>query len=417
MALSIKNSNLSGGIYSAMSRFPLKRDVMFRYNTAVSLPSQSDAMSRQLIKGMHDLDLHPGNYDWKGIVSYGGAIYSALQKIDRPLVNVSFPEVPEGLDITIEAPITWGGLIFKLGASAYFMTKGLPSGNALMFEGATELWKTGIYLSLNAARNAFSDLISKHGLDVKAWGRNLHHIKLDKLTDSVLITALCFPILYGIKEGLHANFGGNPIEPYITSATICAADSGLQYISRKLRGFGDSVAIKDTLRPVAGDLGALALSLASPALLGSGFLYLLSRKVFAESFSGYVEAKAKRSEKQAERKDALDRVLNIANYRMPEDLRYAMAAINLAYLISVKSVTKWLYKDIIDRARFRDEELYLDLIMIHKAMNDPEKISAAAEFIFPFEEQYFYREQLIRSFDRNSGIYKKICFRPFRNIA
>ena len=345
---------------------------------------------------------HPGSYDWKGITSYGGAIYSALQSVDRPAVNAAFPHTPEGMSVSIESPITWGGLIVKLGLSAYFMTKGIP-GDWMYFENATALWKTSVYLGLNASRNVLSDLIAKHGIDLKEWSQNLHHIKLDKLTDSLFITSLCFPILFAIKSGLHANLEGNPYEALITSATICLVDSGLQYVSRRLRGFNKKLAAADSLRPVTGDLGALAVSLLSPSILASSFLYLLTRKMFAESYSGIIEGVAKRREKLVERYDALNRILDLGRYKVPD--KYAMAAINLAYIVRVKSVTERAFKTILKTGIWTGRDISQDLYGIHEAMSDESRINETLNFIFPFEDQAIYREQMAADFVQNRNYY------------
>ncbi len=405
MGLQIQNKSLSSGIFSSIARYPIKRDIPFRYNTSISLKPSDYTVSKEIIFNMHKMSMHPGNYDWKGIVSYGGAIYSALEKVDRPLVNRSFPKAPENLNISIEMPISWGGTIFKTAASLYLMTKGLPVSDVFMLREASDFWKTTIYLGLNAIRNAISDLSSKHGFDIREWKNNLHHIKLDKLTDSMLVTAFCFPILFAIKEALHEKFGGTNIEPLITSATISLVDASLQYVTRRLRGFDKSVAIKDTLRPIVGDFSTLLLSMASKTIMSNSFLYLLSRKVFAELYSGYIEAKAKRREKEREREDAIERTLNIENYKLPDKMRYAMAAINLVYLTSVKSVTKWLYSDILKRKRFQDKRLFLELIKVHKAMKSDDLIKETALFLFPFDDWAPYREQLISDFKKNREIY------------
>lgn len=403
MAVTVRTNGLSAGVYNAFSRFRMKRDVVFRYNTAITRPSANVEDSSRLIAQMHEIGVHPGSYDWRGITSYGGAIYSALQSVDRNAVNNSFPNAPGGMSIAIESPITWGGLIVKLGASAYFMTNGIPLGDYMYFANATALWKTSVYLGLNATRNVLSDLISKHGIDLKEWAENLHHIKLDKLTDSLFITSLCFPILFAIKSGLHSRFGGNPFEPYITSATICLADSLLQYVSRRLRGFDKKVATADSLRPVTGDLGALAASLISPSILASSFIYLLTRKVFAESYSGFVEGAAKRREKLAERNDALRRILDIGRYKVPDP--YAIAAINLSYIVRVKSVTERAFKTMLRTGMWESKDISQDLSMIHEAMSDDIRIIRALKFVFPFDDQSHYRHHMASDFVKNRKYY------------
>lgn len=417
MGFQVKPTNLSGGIFSYLSRYPVKRDIRFRYNTSIFVQPQNHFESKEIIENMHTMKMHPGNYDWKNMVSYGGAIYSALRKVDRSIVNSTFPNIPENLNITVEAPISWGGTLFKTAASIYLMTKGLPISEMFIFDTKTDFWKTFVYLGLNAIRNAVSDLSSKHGFDFSEWKNNLHHIKLDKLTDSMVVTAFCFPILYAIKESLHNTYAGSDIEPYITSATICIVDAAMQYISRKLRGFDKSVALKDTFRPFVGDFGALFLSLASSTIMNNSFLYLLSRKLFAETYSGYIEAKAKRMEKENERKESLDRVLDISKYVLPEEMRYAMAGINLVYLTSVKSVTKWIYSEILSKKRFGDENLYLNLIKIHKAIKNDTLIKETAKFILPFDEWRSYQNQLISDFEINREMYYSKYFRKFMSMV
>ena len=66
-----------------------------------------------------------------------------------------------------------------------------------------------IYLGLNAVRNITADLIAKHRFRPQYWLKHLEHIKWGKLTDSLLVTALAFPLLTSAKGYIHHRLGGS----------------------------------------------------------------------------------------------------------------------------------------------------------------------------------------------------------------
>ena len=403
MTVKARENGLFPGISRACARRPLYKDYAFEYVTSIERSAVSVDDSRVILGQMRDLSLHPGNYQWHGMVSWGGAVFSALKYVDRPIIRDSFPHMPDGMKVLLEPPLTWEGIGLQIGLSITFMTYGLPIPFYGVLSAPTDFGKTALYLGLNAIRNMASDLISKHGLCAESCFRNLGHIKWDKMADSIFSTAFCYPMLSYLKGYMHDSISTNGYEALITSASVCLFDAILQVAIRKLRGFPLKTAIQDCLRPVTGDAGAFLTSTLFPSILGNPFLYLTIRKLYAETFSGIIEGSAKRREKIADRKDALQRVLNLDAYQVPDPP--AMAAINLVYLTTIKSATRWPYRDLFMTGSLEGTDYSDALRQVHAAMEDDDRIAETASFIFPFEEWQPYRERMAGAFKENRGIY------------
>lgn len=399
------DQGLVGGIIKRFERTPLFRAQRynFRYSEAVFDRPVSENESRVLIEKMHSLGLHPGTYEWRNTTSYAGAVFSAIHNVD---IRRSEQDPDYNLDkfhAVTESYPTWESTIAKTGISFAFMTMGLPIPFLGRFGASTDFARASLYLGINALRNVVSDLSSKHGLNMKEWASHFEHIKWSKLTDSLLTTSLCFPILSVIKESLHQGLDTPVLEPFVVAPCIFLADATMQFIFRRIRGFSMGLSLKETLRPAVGDMSALICWLLFPGMLPTTFSYLVARKVFSELYSGHYEASEKRKEKIKERTDALTRIFDFSRYQMADPP--AMAAINLAYIARVKSVTRFILKGMVKSGRFNGHDISQVLDSIHEAMRDLERIKRAAAFIFPFDDQEEYLDWMLTDFSRNRDFY------------
>ncbi len=322
-----------------------RRDTRLRYRQSVDPGGATDKHAADIIEAMtKDLMIHPANLEWSKIVGYAGPIYHSLKCVDYFRVKHEQVDV-QNLPVESMNTVSRFTTTFKLTASYVLMTQGLFFVPILVAgaSGGGKLLYASVYLGLNAVRNIISDLSAKHAGDVEAWKDNLQHIKWDKLTDSLLTTSLAFPILLALKCQVAFATGGHDFsEVAATFLTLTMVDSMLQFISRKLRGFKNEVAFQDMLRPITGDLTAAVSSLLIPGLLEVPLLYLLLRKTAAEGYSGYVEARAKRKEKNEDRLGDFTGLFDRQRYHVPDPV--AIGALSLAFILDEKSRAGALYK-------------------------------------------------------------------------
>jgi len=384
--------------------WPITKRVAWRYLPVDHVkPANADA-AKLIINIKAGLSEHPAAISWHSITPYTGAIYHALKQVDNGVLQGKFPEGdPKIPSMYIHPPI---GIIqaLKIFAGLYVMQHKfeLPYLGAL---GVPTSWKMAfLYLSINAARNVASDLIPKHGLRPLRWISHLDHIKWNKLTDSLLVTAVSFPILYYIKDKLHIHFAGQELEWFITPAAVAGVDSMIQLVTRIERGFSTKVAIWDVFRPFVGDISATAAFAAFGGDYGAALAYLFTRKIFAELFSGVVEGADKRTEKMNERKKNLEAIFDLNGYNVPNP--QAMAAINLVYLLRVKSVAREAFQGL-----FVKDELVQNadekLTAIHAAMLDDKRVDETIDFIFGSENWKLYANAMKEEFRVDRMIYLK----------
>ena len=171
----------------------------------------------------------------------------------------------------------WGGVIIRATGALAVVTQGY-------FGIPLNLREAFVYLSVNAGRNIFSDLMPKHGVSLKRWVHNFsQHIKWRKLTDAMMVTAVAYTALSSLKKFMHLKFGAHiEYEMIAVPVSLTIVDSTIQFVTRKLRGFSEGVARLDMLRPVVGNGLASLVFLALGLDYSQHFLYLLICKFFNE---------------------------------------------------------------------------------------------------------------------------------------
>jgi hypothetical protein len=306
-------------------------------------PTGSADMANLVRMQLTELRLRPGHINWETTMPYTGAVYAAIKEVDREEVMDTYPKGPSGLNIDYVHRLSWPGQLFKTALAFSFMLTGTKILDEVIVGVPLEFHRAFIYLALNAARNVVADLSAKHGFS--NWPSYLHHVKWDKMTDSLLVTSFAYFILSSLIENLSPYLGGVSGNLWIAGA-VTTIDGVLQVGSRLWRGFPKEVAKHDFFRPLVGDLIALSICLAVGIPISAQvFTYLVMRKVFCETWSGNLEARAKRLEKVTDRYRNLEAVLRLEEYKVPD--AEAMAAINLAYLAEEKSLSDQVIREII----------------------------------------------------------------------
>lgn len=383
---------------------PLTKRVAWRYLPADHLRPKDAEEASRIIRLKGDLSEHPATVRWHYFSPYTGAIYQALKEVDNDALQKAFPQGAENIPSMYVSPYVWGIQAMKFLGSLFIMTHkfDLPyigaAGTPPSFSNAF------LYLSLNAMRNIVSDLVPKHGFMPLKWVRHLDHIKINKLTDSLLVTAFSFPILYFIKDSLHLELAGKELEWLATPLCVAAVDGLVQFVTRIERGFSSGVAKRDILRPFIGDIFATGVFYFSGLDYGMNFSYLLLRKVFAELWSGYVEGRDKRAEKMNEREGNLRMIFSLGDYNVPDPP--ALAALNLVYLLRVKSVSGEAFQRLLVEAA-PSREAALKLKALHEALSDDKRIEETVRFVFPLGTWKAYADRMIEEFRTNRIIYIK----------
>lgn len=397
---------LHGGLTKIFYRTPLyeAQKYNFRYSEAVLARPKDFHESKEVIDKMHALNIHPGAYEWRNTTSYGGAVFSAIHNVDIIRSRKDPNYCHEKFHAVVEPYPTWETTLTKTAISFFLMSYGLPIPYIGTIGVSTDFSKVICYLGINAFRNIVSDLGAKHGREFIEWLKHLEHIKWNKLTDSLLATSFCYPILSLVKETISLSVENLLLEPFLVAPIVFLTDATLQFIFRKLRGFNTALAFKESLRPAIGDLVALSVWLIFPSLITGTFAYLLVRKIACELYSGHFEAVDKRKQKREERLDALARIFDFSRYKVPDPA--AMAAINLCYIAKVKSVTRFELKKILQTRTFGSKDISKILGEIYCAMDDDERIKKAAEFIFPYQDQKDFLDWMINSFYKNRHFFK-----------
>ncbi|MFA6549325.1 MAG: hypothetical protein WCT39_05315, partial [Candidatus Margulisiibacteriota bacterium] len=246
--------------------------------------------------------------------------------------------------VEYEYPLSRGGQLLKTGICFAGLMAGLPIPSVGVIMGVPlEFHEAFVYLGLNALRNFAADLSAKHSIG--EWGNFLHHVKWNKMTDSMLVTSLGYVILSSLIAALRPIVGEDAAR-FVIPVILTLLDGALQIITRLIRGFPVEVAKYDFFRPLIGDLGAAAAFGFIDTDIGShAFAYLMLRKVFSESWSGIIEARSKTKEKITQRYNDFISVLDLDQYKVPDPA--AVAAINLAYLAKVKSLSPGVIDEIV----------------------------------------------------------------------
>ena len=357
---------------------PIGQSKLFAYLPSIDIAPKGQKQSRKIIQGMQKMNMHPGSYAWGKMVVWPEAVLSTLKSVDNKAVMESYPKMPANIPAVFQPAITWESTLFKIALSFAFMIKGVPVPYGHTVCTPTIFSNAFIYLSLNALRNAASDLMAKYGFKPESWAENRGQIKWDKLTTSLIVTSLAYPFLATAKAYLHSQFGASPLEFIATPLALMTLDGAWQLATRKLRGYDTKLAYWDFGRPFSGDIFATLSSLVFPQVMSDSFLYLLTRKFAAETWSGIAEGIDKRKEKTAERQQAFSEILNLKNYKVPYP--EAMAAINLAHIIARKSVSPLVYHNLI---RHVDSSTGNTIDIINGAMSEDRKIRATIDFLFP----------------------------------
>jgi hypothetical protein len=381
-----------------------KQSKLFIYHPSIYTTPKDARESEEIIQGMRKLNMHPGSYAWENMVGWGEAIRSAMYAKDKKFVMSSYPNMPEHIPAAFAPAITWESTLSKVVLSFLLMIKGIPVPYGDTICTPTEFSKALLYLSLNAFRNVASDLIAKYGFEPESWAENTGQIKWDKLTTSMVVTSFAYSLLAPVKAYLHSQLGFTPMEIIATPLTVMCVDGALQIATRKLRGSDNKLAFWDFGRPFCGDIFATVASLYFPRIMSDNFLYLLTRKVPAEIWSGIGEGGNKREEKNNERKDALKKIFDFERYKVPHP--EAMAAIDLA-CIARKSVSPIVFPELIKNI---DSNTAKILKRINQAMGKDNEIKATIDFIFPPDSPIDnpYNEMMWARFLRQRKAYDRL---------
>jgi hypothetical protein len=385
---------ISRSLFSRVWHKRIFGSTSFRYIETAPYVPKDHISAKELIKKIELSRLHPAVLNISDITPYEGAVFSVLKAVDQTDMDKNFPKQTPRIPAAYMRVPLLGDQLFKIGASLTAMTLptlGMPD----------QMKNTLAYLSLNAARNIIADLGAKHR--VTSWRKHLDHIKVGKLTDSLLVTSLTFPVLYFLKQHLHTSLADTPSEWYLTFLAISLSDALIQYGTRIYRNFSGDVAERDFFRPFIADAGALSLFYLGGIGLEQSFAYLLARKVFAELWTGYVEISDKRREKVEERKQNLKDIFDLDAYKVPDP--EAMAAINLAYLLHVKSVSRKVFLDML-QGKFTSENFTeARFIEINKAMNNMGRIRRMSKFLFEGGGWQKYHKAMLNEFRDNRDYY------------
>ncbi|MFH1390125.1 MAG: hypothetical protein ABIH56_05350 [Candidatus Margulisiibacteriota bacterium] len=322
----------------------------------------------------------PSQIDWGTISPYKGAIYAAIDQADG---TGSIKNSCNNLLSESVTPLTWGGLLVKVGFSFYAMLGqvNLPL-VGISLGVPTEFHMAFTYLSLNAARNLAADLVAKHGLSPRECWANKKHIKWEKLMDSLVVTSTAYLFLSSLKDYLHGQLGSSPLEWAFTPMAITLADGTYNWLTRKYRGFNGKVAFYDFFRPAIGDVGATLSLWLTTQDLKSGFVYLLIRKVFCELWSGHWESRDKRLEKIAHRVQDFENIFDYVKYKVPDPA--ALAAINLVFVMRHKTMARRAFiENYAPQLMGGDELAKKHFFSAQQALMDDQRIEKAIQFIFP----------------------------------
>jgi hypothetical protein len=182
-----------------------------------------------------------------------------------------------------------------------------------------------------------------------------------------------------------------------------------------MRGFSDGVAKWDMGRPWFGNLGAGLIFGLVPGLEYSTSSYLLTSLGFKELWSGLVEGVSKYKNKKTDRLEEFTRIFSLHEYKVPDPA--ATAAINLAYLLNVKTLADETFRRILEDGRVGGRQIAPVLRQITDAMFDDQRIRAAADFIFPVVGQKVYRDRLVEEFEINRRAYEIDYSLAYRRAA
>lgn len=387
-------------------------NIDWRYRCCPNLSAKNLAESARIIDRAGRDCGHPTMIKWSSILPYPGGIYHTFKAVDRPLVEKAFPNNPKIAVVDFIDPLTIGGQLGKtLLAFSLMMFKSLAAFLVLLaggdwsasglsfFSASKEFGQALAYLSINASRSAAADLIAKAGPRPDKLKHVLGHIKIGKMTTSMLVTASAFPLLCWAKGEATEMFGENLSGKFFTAATICSLDGLVQTVTRRLRGFTGRVAFWDFFRPVVGDSMALLTFVGLGLNWDQHFLYLLTRKIFTELWTGHWESATKRKEKRLQRLNDLQKIFDLTAYKVPDPA--AAAAINLCSIVSVKSLAVQALDIVINQWRrhfsvcsqiFGLSNPKPVFIQVLKAMEDDDRIKAAMDFQLPHVEWSEYRQ-------------------------
>ncbi len=378
--------------------------VQFRYINNDHIQPLSVFDSHTIISSINGIGGHPGTINWKSMIPFVGAAYSAIKAVDRATVSSAFmngKDVPNNIEITYDISVKKQA--FKVGASLYLMMEGFPLLNLGILGVPLDFLEAFSYLTLNAARNVFADLGAKHGWNIRQWRAHPEHLKITKLTTSLIVTSLSYPLLSFMKNMTYFEFGDSPWVWVATPLTLTMLDGAIQYVSRKMRGFDNSMAKYDFFRPVVGDtLSTLSFFLSGMDIAGN-FSYLILRKVFSELWTGHFESSTKRREKIIERQEQFKEILDIKRYLVPDPI--ATSSINFVYMMNVKSLAQRSFSELLSDQDFvsNNRKVLLD---IHKCLTENgERTDKAVDFLFPAGKFRVFGDVMKERFSENKAGY------------
>ncbi|HTY12781.1 MAG TPA: hypothetical protein VMD02_01185 [Candidatus Omnitrophota bacterium] len=402
MAITVTRPSVISKINHPIGKY-VGRYQTYRFNPIDHKVPGDPLETKFIVRTFAELNVHPGYCDWNKIMPYSEPVISAMDKVDGETIKAAYPAGPKNMPITYLNPLYIGNQLFKVAASFYLMMEPIKISLLGLASVPATFSATFLYLSLNALRNIAADLISKHRFYPEEWLKHLFHIKIGKLTTSLLVTGFAFPFLTLTQTVIHTLTGGSGMEWLAIPLSITLIDGLINYWTRKMRGFSNQVANLDMLRPLMGSLFASSLFYLAGAGELNSFKYLLIRKFGCEVWSGFVEARDKRMEKLRERKADLQNVFKLDAYCLPDP--EAMAAISYVHLIGVKSLAKDTFSEcVIKNGDMPNIELGI-LKGVHRAMTDDERIEKTIRFIFPTEKWKPYADAMRARFIKNRKTY------------
>jgi len=367
----------------------------WRYRSAKYQKPVDGTAARETLNQFNQLKMHPGHYQWNELVPYRGFIFSTFRKVDQKAMKSAYPEGAPGIPAEYTYPLAWSGQLLKVGASVLLMTQKITLPYIGLLGIPAEYRYAFGYLSLNAVRNVLADLISKHSVSFREWWDNLAHIKMKKLTDSLLVTAASYPVLSWVYQNMSKMSISDNWRWVAIPLVVTFVDGLFQSATRFFRGFSTKVAELDFFRPLLGDLSAASIFYSTGAALSleNCFSYLILRKIFCELWSGSIEGVDKRQQKIEQRRKNLVKIMAFQNYRTKDP--QATAALNLVYFLEVKSLAKNKY---LKRLKTTERKFDQKMAQLHQAMFDDQRMGAAVKELFAGDNWKNYANQAWGSF-------------------
>jgi hypothetical protein len=395
----------------ALLRRPVySKDGGWRYATMPHRGSKDAADTAVVMTELRELGVPFGNIDRKKLgFCYGGMCYQTEHQVDEshqvvdpvpsdpakngknPMIAVKIDEKTISIPIVPRQKLTWGGIMVSTAVAVFSLSQnyiGIP----------LKLVQSLGYLAINAVENALSDLVPKHGFNPKTWLRNLGHIKMKKLTEAGLSTAIAYPFLSSMKNNVHIGLGlGVGTEMALVALAATAIDMFIVFATRLWRGFPKGVAKWDMLRPVVGNVLASLTFLIAGLDFSQHIKYFFICKIFNACWSGPLVGLYQYWKKRDDRVDELKRIIYLDNPQLRDPI--GQAALDLAHNLYEKPRARDHFEKALANGHIDGIPIFPPLTKIAQAMTDETRIKAAIEFAFPgSDEAEIYRRTALNFF-------------------